>query len=216
TYAPKTTARKGPPKELLKWDGITDKDISQFQVAAKHSKLKGYTSQPLKVLGLASAHTWACIGNKTFGLMRTFLNFKSQQNIPSQKVPPPSHKRFHLKATKGLASAHTWACISNKTFGLMRTFLNFKSQQNILSQKVPPPSHKRFHLKATKVPSQKFVPQKVPSQPFHAKSLTPIRNCILGLASTHTWACIDNKTFGIGKPIDEIITDQDSKGKKEG
>ncbi|GKC22671.1 hypothetical protein Tco_1024821 [Tanacetum coccineum] len=137
TYAPKTTARKGPPKELLKWDGITDKDISQFQVAAKHSKLKGYTSKPLKVLGLASAHTWACIGNKTFGLMRTFLNFKSQQNIPSQKVPPPSHKRFHLKATKGLAS-------------------------------------------------------------------------------THTWACIDNKTFGIGKPIDGIISDQDSKGKKEG
>nr|GEW57422.1 reverse transcriptase domain-containing protein [Tanacetum cinerariifolium] len=40
TYTLKTTARKGPPKKLLKWVGTIDEDISQFQVVAKHFKLR--------------------------------------------------------------------------------------------------------------------------------------------------------------------------------
>ncbi|GJZ78369.1 hypothetical protein Tco_0643206 [Tanacetum coccineum] len=36
-----------------------------------------------------------------------------------------------------------------------------------------------------------------------------------GLAAAHTWACIGNKTFGTRKPKDEIVADQDKKGKKK-
>ncbi|GJV76814.1 hypothetical protein Tco_1508398, partial [Tanacetum coccineum] len=33
------------------------------------------------------------------------------------------------------------------------------------------------------------------------------------LAAAHTWACVGNKTFGIRKPKDAIVADQDIKGK---
>ncbi|GKC71469.1 hypothetical protein Tco_1117352 [Tanacetum coccineum] len=44
TKKPKTTARKGPTKELFKWyDDTTDEDIAQFKVP---SKSKGSTFKP--------------------------------------------------------------------------------------------------------------------------------------------------------------------------
>ncbi|GKA22342.1 hypothetical protein Tco_0708304 [Tanacetum coccineum] len=78
-------------KETPSSDDTADEDIAQFEVA---SKSKSSTSKPKKVtahkvvtqkvqtkpfpakspvpirnciLGLVAAHTWACIGNKTFG-----------------------------------------------------------------------------------------------------------------------------------------------------
>ncbi|GKB81229.1 hypothetical protein Tco_0948124 [Tanacetum coccineum] len=49
TYAQKTTARLGPPTELLKWYNDTiDEDIPQFQLPTKHSMSKGSISKPQK------------------------------------------------------------------------------------------------------------------------------------------------------------------------
>ncbi|GJS94610.1 hypothetical protein Tco_0801578, partial [Tanacetum coccineum] len=46
TKKPKTTARKGPTKDSLKWyDNTTDEDIAKFEVA---SKSKGSSSKPKK------------------------------------------------------------------------------------------------------------------------------------------------------------------------
>ncbi|GJU69595.1 hypothetical protein Tco_1255854 [Tanacetum coccineum] len=66
TKKPKTTARKGLTKELLKWyDDTTDESIAKFKFAAK-SKV------PIRncILSLGTAHTWSCIGNKTFGIRK--------------------------------------------------------------------------------------------------------------------------------------------------
>ncbi|GJT24689.1 hypothetical protein Tco_0894626 [Tanacetum coccineum] len=83
--------QENKPNETPSSDDTTDEDIAEFEVA---SKLKSSNSKPKKVtahkvvtqkvqtkafpakspvpirnyiLGLAAAHTWACIGNKTFG-----------------------------------------------------------------------------------------------------------------------------------------------------
>ncbi|GJW23937.1 hypothetical protein Tco_0037748 [Tanacetum coccineum] len=69
--------------------------------------------------------------------------------------------------------------------------------------------------KPKKVTAHKVVTQKVQTKPFPAKSPVPIRNCILGLAAAHTWACIGNKTFGTRKPKDAIVADKDRKEKKK-
>ncbi|GJZ72273.1 hypothetical protein Tco_0636124, partial [Tanacetum coccineum] len=75
---------------------------------------------------------------------------------------------------------------------------------------------KSFTSKPQKVTAHKVVTQKVQTKPFLAKSPIPIRNCIIGLAAGHTWACIGNITFGTRKPKDAIVADQDRKGKKKG
>ncbi|GJX38112.1 hypothetical protein Tco_0251415 [Tanacetum coccineum] len=51
-----------PNKETPSSDDTADEDIVEFKV---ESKSKSSTSKPKK--GLAAVHTWACIGNKTFG-----------------------------------------------------------------------------------------------------------------------------------------------------
>ncbi|GKB40375.1 hypothetical protein Tco_0885317 [Tanacetum coccineum] len=65
------------------------------------------------------------------------------------------------------------------------------------------------------VTSHKFLTQKVQTKAFPVKSPVPIRNCILGLPTAHTWACIGNKTFGTRKQKDAIVAGQDRKGKKK-
>ncbi|GKB18558.1 hypothetical protein Tco_0852481, partial [Tanacetum coccineum] len=72
---------------------------------------------------------------------------------------------------------------------------------------------KGFTSKPKKVTAHKVVTQMVQTKPFPAKSPVLIRNCILGLAAAHTRACIGNKTFGIKKPKDAIVVDQDIKKK---
>ncbi|GJS71568.1 hypothetical protein Tco_0704409 [Tanacetum coccineum] len=74
---------------------------------------------------------------------------------------------------------------------------------------------KSFTSKPKNVTTHKVVTQNVQTKAFPAKIHVPIRNCILGLAATHTWACIGNKTFGKRKPKDAIVSVQDIKGKKK-
>ncbi|GKB81951.1 hypothetical protein Tco_0948846 [Tanacetum coccineum] len=69
--------------------------------------------------------------------------------------------------------------------------------------------------KPKKVTTHKVVTQKVQTKAFPAKSPVLIRNCILGLAAAHTWACTGNKTFGTRKPKDAIVAGQARKGKKK-
>ncbi|GKE15618.1 hypothetical protein Tco_1423195 [Tanacetum coccineum] len=69
--------------------------------------------------------------------------------------------------------------------------------------------------KLKKVTAHKVVTQKVQTKAFPTKSPVPIRNCILGLTATHTWACTSNKTLGTRKPKDAIVADQARKGKKK-
>nr|GEV06399.1 hypothetical protein [Tanacetum cinerariifolium] len=86
------------------------------------------------------------------------------------------------------------------------------TNENIAKFKVAAKS-KGSTSKLEKVKTHKVATQKVQTKPFPAKTLVPIRNCILGLAAAHTWACIGNKTFGIEKPKDAIVANQDTKGK---
>nr|GEV89171.1 hypothetical protein [Tanacetum cinerariifolium] len=72
---------------------------------------------------------------------------------------------------------------------------------------------KSFTSKPKKVTAHKLVTQKVQTKAFPAKSPVLIRNCILGLAATHTWACTGNKTFETRKPKDAIVAGQARKGK---
>ncbi|GJV31069.1 hypothetical protein Tco_1391469 [Tanacetum coccineum] len=68
--------------------------------------------------------------------------------------------------------------------------------------------------KPEKVTAHKAVTQNVQTKPFPAKSYVPIRNCILGLAAAHTWACIDSRlesrnmdisfTLGSAKEVDNL------------
>ncbi|GJW66526.1 hypothetical protein Tco_0120950 [Tanacetum coccineum] len=69
--------------------------------------------------------------------------------------------------------------------------------------------------KPNKVTAHKVVTQKVQTKAFPAKSPVPIRNCILGLAAAHTWACTGNKTFRTRKPKDAIVAGQVRKGKNK-
>ncbi|GJX12758.1 organelle RRM domain-containing protein 6, chloroplastic-like protein [Tanacetum coccineum] len=69
--------------------------------------------------------------------------------------------------------------------------------------------------KPKKVTPHKVVTQKVQTKAFLVKSPIPIKNCILGLAAAHTWACIGNKTFGTRKQKDSIVAGQARKGKKK-
>ncbi|GJS09262.1 lysophospholipid acyltransferase 1-like protein [Tanacetum coccineum] len=69
--------------------------------------------------------------------------------------------------------------------------------------------------KPKKVTTHKVVTQKVQTKAFPVKSPVPIKNCILGLASAHTWACTGNKTFGTRKQKDSIVAGQARKGKKK-
>ncbi|GJR66015.1 hypothetical protein Tco_0012080 [Tanacetum coccineum] len=63
--------------------------------------------------------------------------------------------------------------------------------------------------------AREVVTQKVQTKAFPAKSPIPIRNCILGLAAAHTWACTGNKTFKRRKPKDAIVAGKARKGKKK-
>ncbi|GJY82585.1 hypothetical protein Tco_0495961 [Tanacetum coccineum] len=69
--------------------------------------------------------------------------------------------------------------------------------------------------KPKKVTTHKVVTQKVQTKAFPVKSPVPIKNCILGLAAAHTWACTSNKTFGTRKQKDAIVAGQARKGKKK-
>ncbi|GJR78182.1 hypothetical protein Tco_0148967 [Tanacetum coccineum] len=69
--------------------------------------------------------------------------------------------------------------------------------------------------KPKKVTTHKVVTQKVQTKAFPVKSPVPIKNCILGLAAAHTWACTGNKTFGTRKQKDAIVAGQARKGKKK-
>nr|GEY33892.1 hypothetical protein [Tanacetum cinerariifolium] len=62
--------------------------------------------------------------------------------------------------------------------------------------------------KPKKVTAHKVVTQKVQTKSFLVKSTIPIKNSILGLAVTHTWACTGNKTFGTRKQKDTIVAGQ--------
>ncbi|GJR99917.1 hypothetical protein Tco_0316426 [Tanacetum coccineum] len=76
TYEPKTTARKGLLKEFLKWyDDTTNEDTPQFQ-AQKGSRSKNCH---------ASAHTWACIGNKTFGIRKPTNGIVADQDSKGKR-----------------------------------------------------------------------------------------------------------------------------------
>nr|GEX17167.1 hypothetical protein [Tanacetum cinerariifolium] len=59
-----------PNKETPSSDDTADENIAKLKAA---SKSKGSTSKPEQecILGLAAAHTCACIGNKTFGTRKT-------------------------------------------------------------------------------------------------------------------------------------------------
>ncbi|GKB30226.1 hypothetical protein Tco_0869627 [Tanacetum coccineum] len=72
-----------------------------------------------------------------------------------------------------------------------------------------------FASNPKKVTAHKVVTQKVQTKAFPVKSPIPIRNCILGLAALHTWACTGNKTFGTKKQKDAIVVGQARKGKKK-
>ncbi|GJR91428.1 hypothetical protein Tco_0215439 [Tanacetum coccineum] len=69
--------------------------------------------------------------------------------------------------------------------------------------------------KPKKVTAHKVVTHKVQTKAFPAKSPIPTRNCILGLAAAHTWACTGNKTFKRRKPKDAIVAGKARKGKKK-
>nr|GEY90435.1 hypothetical protein [Tanacetum cinerariifolium] len=68
--------------------------------------------------------------------------------------------------------------------------------------------------KPKKVTAHKVVTQKVQTKAFTVKSPVPIKNFILGLAATHTWACTGNKTFGTRKQKDAIVAGQAKKRKR--
>ncbi|GJY93822.1 hypothetical protein Tco_0509604 [Tanacetum coccineum] len=69
--------------------------------------------------------------------------------------------------------------------------------------------------KPKKVTAHKVVTQKVQTKAFPIKIPVPIKNCILGFAAVHTWACTGNKTFGTRKQKDAIVAGQARKGKKK-
>ncbi|GKA49366.1 hypothetical protein Tco_1559175 [Tanacetum coccineum] len=89
-----------------------------------------------------------------------------------------------------------------------------KTDEDIVEFEVTSKS-KSSTSKPKKVTTHKVVTQKVQTKAFSAKSSVPIRNCILGLAATHTWACIGNKTFGTRKLKDAIVAGQARKGKRK-
>ncbi|GJS16012.1 hypothetical protein Tco_0410484 [Tanacetum coccineum] len=91
---------------------------------------------------------------------------------------------------------------------------NDSADENIAKFEVASKS-KSSTSKPEKVTTHKVVTQKVQTKPFLAESRVPIRNCILGLAPAHTWACIGNKTFETRKPKDAIVADQDRSRKKK-
>ncbi|GJS53091.1 hypothetical protein Tco_0626453 [Tanacetum coccineum] len=60
--------------------------------------------------------------------------------------------------------------------------------------------------KLEKVTTHKVVTQKVQTKPFPAKIPVLIRNCILGLAAGHTWACIDPRLDSRKSTMDNPFT----------
>nr|GEU55308.1 organelle RRM domain-containing protein 6, chloroplastic-like [Tanacetum cinerariifolium] len=69
--------------------------------------------------------------------------------------------------------------------------------------------------KPKNVTAHKVVTQKVQTKAFPVRSPVPIKNCILGLAAAHTWACTCNKIFGTRKQKDAIVAGQAKKEKRK-
>ncbi|GKB20896.1 hypothetical protein Tco_0854819, partial [Tanacetum coccineum] len=105
------------------------------------------------------------------------------------------------------SNAHVWPIVETPSS-------DGTTNEDIAEFKVASKS-KSSTSKLKKVTAHKVVIQKVQTKAFPAKSPVLIRNCILGLTATHTWACTSNKTLGTRKPKDAIVAGQAKKGEKK-